>query len=142
MTGLRLLHNDRGSVAAEAALVTPLLILLLLFVVFSGRLASAQLKVNDAAHQAARAATLARTTDHASTAAEATARSALARAGVSCRSLTVCSDVGMLAPGSSVRVTISCRIGLADLGLPVLPGAAEATASASSVVDQWRGTAP
>lgn len=142
MTGRQLLRDDRGSVATEAALVTPLLIVLLLFVVFCGRYASAHLKVNDAAHQAARAATLARTAGQATSDAEATARSALARAGVSCRSLTVHSEVGALRTGGTARVTVSCRIGLSDLGLLVLPGAAEATSSASSVVDRWRGTAP
>lgn len=143
MTGRRVLHEDRGSVAAEVTLVTPLLILLLLFVVFCGRLASAQLTVNDAAHQAARAATLARSAGQASADAEATARSVLARAGVSCHSLTVSSDIAGLTPGSTAHVTVSCRIGLSDLGLLSLPGAAEATSSASSVVDRWRaGAAP
>lgn len=141
MTPLRAL-GDRGSVAAEVALVTPLLIMLLLFVVFCGRLASAHLKVDDAALQAARAASLSRTAGQATADAEATARSGLARAGVSCRSLTVRSEVGALTPGSTVQVTVTCRIGLSDLGFLSLPGTAEAASSAFSVVDRWRGVAP
>lgn len=66
-------RDERGSTAAELTLLTPLLILLLLFVVFCGRLADTKLRINDVAHQAARAATLARTPSQATANAQATA---------------------------------------------------------------------
>ncbi len=55
---LRRRHQEtaqRGSVTVELVLLTPLLILVLLFVVALGRLAEARLQVNTAAGQAARA---------------------------------------------------------------------------------------
>ena len=134
------LRGDRGSAAAELTLLTPVLIGLLLFVVFCGRLADAQLRLADAAHQAARAATLARTPATATDAAQTTANAALAAAGITCRSLAVAADLSGLHPGSTVTVTLTCQVGLADLTLLGLPGSRTVQASASSPVDTWRST--
>lgn len=136
----RLRRDERGSVATELTLLAPLLIILLLFVVFCGRLADSRLRVDDAAHQAVRAATLARSSTQAGAAARSTADAALAHAGVSCRSLTVTAQLGGLQPGSTVMVTVTCDISLSDLTLLGVPGATTAESTASSVVDQWRGT--
>lgn len=138
MTGLR--HDERGSVAAELTLLTPLLILLLLFVVFCGRLADTKLRMNDVAHQAARAATLARTPSQAAANAQATASAALASAGISCQSLAVSTDTQGLRPGSTVTVTVSCRVGLEDLTSLGVPGSRTFESSFSSPIDVWRGT--
>ncbi|GAA5110255.1 TadE/TadG family type IV pilus assembly protein [Haloechinothrix salitolerans] len=136
----RLRRDEDGSVATELTLLTPVLIVLLLFVVFCGRLADSRLRVDDAAHQAVRAATLARSSSQATSDARATAEAALRQAGISCRSLSVNAQLGGLRPGSTVVVTVSCEIGLSDLSLLGVPGATTADASASSVVDQWRGS--
>ena len=56
----RLKREETGSVVAELVLLTPLLILVLLFVVALGRLAGARIDVDGAAAQAARAASIAR----------------------------------------------------------------------------------
>ncbi|GAA4884477.1 pilus assembly protein [Pseudonocardia sp. C8] len=136
----RLRRDERGSVATELTLLTPVLIVLLLFVVFCGRLADARLRVDDAAHQAVRAATLARSSVQATSSARATAEAALGQAGITCRSLGVKAQVGSLRPGSTVIVTVNCEIGLSDLSLLGVPGATTTEASASSVVDQWRGS--
>jgi Flp pilus assembly protein TadG len=136
----RLRQDERGSAAAELTLLTPLLILLLLFVVLCGRLADAKLRLNDVAHQSARAATLARTPSQATTDARATADAALASAGITCRSLTVNTDTQGLRPGSTVTVTVSCSVGLSDLTLLGIPGSRTLEASFSSPVDVWRGT--
>ncbi len=132
-------HDERGSVAAELTLLTPLLILLLLFVVLCGRLADAKLRINDVAHQAARAATLARTPSQATAIAEATANAALASAGITCQSLTVSTDTQGLKPGSTVTVTVSCSVGLGDLSMLGVPGSRTFESSFSSPVDVWRG---
>ena len=75
---LRPESRERGSAAAELVLVTPFLILLLLFAVAAGRLVQARLDVDSAAQQAARAASLARTPAAASAQAIQVARAALA----------------------------------------------------------------
>jgi Flp pilus assembly protein TadG len=64
-------RRDQGSAATELTIWTPLLILILLFVVSCGRLVQAQLRLSDAAHSAARAASLARDPASASRAATA-----------------------------------------------------------------------
>ncbi|MGB3441132.1 MAG: TadE/TadG family type IV pilus assembly protein [Actinophytocola sp.] len=142
-TRIRALHRDeRGSAAAEVTLLTPLLILLLLFVVFCGRLADTKLRINDVAHQAARAATLARTPSQATANAQTTASAALASAGITCQSLSVSTDTQGLKPGSTVTVTVSCSVGLGDLTALGVPGSRTFESSFSSPVDVWRGTYP
>ena len=136
---LALRRDDRGSAAAELTLLTPVLILLLLFVVFCGRLADAKLRVNDAAHQAARAATLARSPSQATANAQATASAALRSAGIACQSLSVSADTQGLKPGSTVTVTVSCSVGLGDLTALGVPGSRTFESTFSSPVDVWRG---
>ncbi|GAB3677529.1 hypothetical protein GCM10027597_18420 [Saccharopolyspora tripterygii] len=140
MTPLRLKRDERGSVATELTLLVPFLIVLLLFVVFCGRLADSRLRVNDAANQAVRAVTLARSTSQAHSAAHATAQAALSQSGVRCQNLVVSARLAGLQPGSTVTVTLTCTIGLSDLAMLGVPGTTAATSTASSVVDQWRGT--
>ncbi|WP_263247255.1 TadE/TadG family type IV pilus assembly protein [Saccharopolyspora rosea] len=126
--------------ATELTLLVPVLIVLLLFVVFCGRLAEARLRVDDAAHQAVRAATLARSSSQASSNAHATAQAALSQAGVRCQHLDVFAPLAGMQPGSTVTVTVTCDIGLSDLAMLGIPGSTTAESTASSVVDQWRGT--
>ncbi|MFD0923214.1 TadE/TadG family type IV pilus assembly protein [Saccharopolyspora rosea] len=126
--------------ATELTLLVPVLIVLLLFVVFCGRLAEARLRVDDAAHQAVRAATLARSSSQASSNAHATAQAALSQAGVRCQHLDVSAPLARMQPGSTVTVTVTCDIGLSDLAMLGIPGSTTAESTASSVVDQWRGT--
>jgi len=136
---LVLRREERGSAAIELTLVAPLLILLLLFIVLCGRLAETKLRINDVVHQAARAATLARTSSQAVANAEATANAALASAGSSCQALSVSTDVNGFKPGSTVTVTVSCSVGLSDLTALGVPGTRTFNSSFSSPVDVWRG---
>lgn len=126
--------------ATELTLLAPVMILLLLFVVFCGRLADARLRVDDAAHQAVRAATLARNSSQADADAQATTEAALSQAGVGCRNLNVTASTGGFQPGGTVVVTVHCEIGMSDLSLLGVPGSTATNASATSVVDQFRGS--
>lgn len=132
--------DDHGSAAVELTLLVPALIALMLFVVFCGRAADARLRINDAAHQAARAATLARSAIQAGHDASTTAHTALSNAGITCQDSTVDADLAGFRPGATVTVVVACRIGLSDLALLRLPGSITITASSSAVVDTWRGT--
>jgi Flp pilus assembly protein TadG len=123
----------------EMVLLTPALIITLLFLVFCGRLADTQLRLNDVAHQAARAASIARSTPSADNDARFTAVRALAQAGISCQDLAVTLDTAGLRPGSTVHVTITCTVGLSDLALLGVPGHTTLSASFSSPVDTYRG---
>lgn len=145
MTGNRLgrvlYRDERGSATAEIALLTPLLIIMLLFVVFCGRLADSKLRLEDVAHQAARAASLARTVTSAHDDAHATAHAALADAGITCHSLAVTVTTAGLRPGSTVTVDITCAVGLSDLALLGVPGSTTLSASFASPVDTYRSLA-
>lgn len=136
--GRVLRRDERGSATAEMALLTPLLIIMLLFIVFCGRLADSKLRLDDAAHQAARAASLARTVTAARDDARAAAQSALTSAGISCQSLDVTVETAGLRPGSTITVDIRCAVGLSDLALLGVPGDTTLSASFASPIDTYR----
>jgi Flp pilus assembly protein TadG len=139
MRPVRIGDDERGSVAAELTLLMPALLMLLLFVVFCGRLADARLRLDDAAHQAARAATIARSPTQASTDARAAAQSSLAQAGVSCRQLAIDTQLAGFQPGATLSVRLTCHLDASDLALLSLPTTIEVSALADSVIDRWRG---
>ena len=131
--------DDRGSVAAELALITPLLTTLLVFVaVVVHRGVDARLRIDDAAHQAARAASVERGPVTAHAAARTTATRALADAGVACRAVTIDVDTGGVRPGGTVVVTLSCRVDFGDAPVLGLPGGRTLTSRAVEPVDTWR----
>ena len=132
--------GDDGSASTELVLVTPLLVVLLLFVVLAGRLAHADLQVTDAAHQAARAASLSRSAADARTAALHTAQASLADQGLTCTALTVDTDTSRFRPGGSVTVSLTCAVSLADLAGLGVPGTTAMNARHTSPLDRFRGT--
>ena len=138
MTARRDLCDESGAVAAELVLLTPLLIVLVLFVVALGRLASARLDVDGAAAQAARAASIATDPTSATAMANETATAALGADHVTCADLRVDTDTARFAPGGSVAVTVTCTVGLSDLTGLRLPAAESVTSTATSVVDTFR----
>ncbi|UIX34301.1 TadE family protein [Streptomyces sp. GQFP] len=137
--GARVQHDARGSVTVELVLTIPVLLLMLWFLVYCGRLSDTRLQIEDAAHQAARAATLDRTRSAAAADARSTAASALSDAGVTCQSLSVTTR-GTLQAGSTATVTVSCTVGLHDLALLQVPGTTTLTAEFASPVDVYRST--
>ncbi|MER6091293.1 TadE/TadG family type IV pilus assembly protein [Streptomyces bluensis] len=122
----------------ELVLVTPLLVLVFLVVVAFGLLADARLVVADAAHQAARAASLARTEKEARAQAERAAGAALREAGASCTRPSVRLATGGLRPGATVTARVSCTADLGDLTGSGLPGHVPLADTAFSVVDTYR----
>ena len=133
----QLRSDARGSVTVELVTITPVLILMFWSLVYCGRLSDTRLQIEDAAHQAARAATLDRSRPAAAAAARATAASALSGAGVTCQDLSV-TTYGSLQAGSTVRVAVSCTVGLHDLALLQVPGTTTLTAEFASPVDVYR----
>ena len=129
---------DTGSAAVETTLVAPLLIMLLVFVgVVVHRGVGARIRIDDVAHQAARAASLERSIITADTAARSTAARALSTAGMACRSWTV-STTGGIRPGGSVSVTLTCDIDLGDALILSLPGSRRLSSQATEPIDSWR----
>lgn len=134
--GLR--RNESGSVTAELVLLTPLLILLLLFVVALGRLSGARLEVDGAAAQAARAASIAQDPTTATAMATQTATAALGSDHVTCTQLTVSTNTIQFAPGGSVAVTVTCTVALTDLTGLRLPASEAVSSRATAVIDTFR----
>lgn len=136
------LHDERGSVALELAILAPALIALGLLVVAAGRVAHARDEVQTVAAQAARAASLQRTLTTAKAAAESEADSGLASEGTTCTTMTVDVTGDFTAPlgtPGSVKVTVTCTTALADLALPGLPGTKALTATGVAPLDAYRG---
>ena len=132
---------ERGLVAAEMVLLTPVLAALLVFVVFVGRSAAAANDVGQAAAAAARTATLHGSPTQAVAAARGTATANLAASGVDCATASV--DVAAdTRPGGTVVVDVDCTVAYTDLAIIALPGTRTFTGRAVEVVDTYRGGSP
>jgi Flp pilus assembly protein TadG len=134
----RVKRDETGSVAAELVLLTPLLILILLFVVALGRLAGARIDVDGAAAQAARAASIARDPATAAAMAQQTATAALGSDNVTCAQLSVSTDTAQFQPGGFVAVTVTCTVSLSDLTGLRLPASESISSRFVEVVDAYR----
>lgn len=134
---------QRGAVAVEFAMIVPVIVLLFGLVVGGARIWMARSAVAQAAAAAARGASQARTPAQAGQVAGELAGAQAAVDGLRCARWLVDVDAAALAtpPGrpASVKVGVTCEVPLADVLVPGWPGSVEARASASAVVDTYRG---
>jgi Flp pilus assembly protein TadG len=136
------MRDERGSAAVEIVLLTPVLVVLLLFVVAVGRLAGARGDVEAAARDAARAASIARGPDSARSDGEEAARRRLEEGGVECRSLNVRVVADDFAPGGAVTAALTCTVDLSQLTLLGVPGAKTVSATFREPIDAYRMVQP
>lgn len=129
--------GQSGSATVELVLLTPLLVLLALVAVAFGRATDARLRVEDAAHDAARAASLAYTPDEAERAARQAATAALPH-DLGCTRHTVHLIHDGLEPGTTVTAEVACHASLAGLSATGLPGTLTLHAASTSPVDTYR----
>lgn len=125
--------KDRGSATVELVALTPLLVVLLMFVVFAGRSGQTVVQVHHAADQGARAASMVRQAAMADTA-RAAVIADLAANGVACERPRVTTSVG----ADSVTVQVVCAVAVTGLGL-LGAGPREVSASSTEVIDRYRG---
>jgi len=134
--------SQAGSAAVEMAIIAPGLLLLIALLIFGGRNALATGAVEQAAVDAARAASLTRVGGEAQSAAREAAARSLADQGLACNSVDVAVDTSGFStpPGQAARVsaTVTCNLRLSDLGLPGLPSGKTITGTAVSVIDTYR----
>lgn len=130
--------GERGSAAAEMVLVTPVLLILLLFMVLLGRFAVARTDLDGAARDAARAASLERSFPAAAASARTAAESTLASRDVTCRVLDVSVDADF-SPGGWVAAEVSCTVDLTELSLLAVPGTKSMTSRFVSPLETYRG---
>ncbi|MGW2866446.1 TadE/TadG family type IV pilus assembly protein [Streptomyces sp. NPDC001205] len=136
--------TDQGSVAVEAAIIVPVLIVLVLLFIAGARLSLAAQKTDAAAQAAACAASLARTPAAGSAAAQAAAADALTSSGQVCSRTSVQAQVeGLAVPVgqvSTVTVAVSCTVPIGDLvWVGGGPGVRTVTSQFTSIVDAYRG---
>lgn len=135
-------RGDDGSVAIEAAIIVPPLLMFVCLAIAGGRIVTSGAKIDAAAEDAARETSIHRTAASAQAAAQAAATESLNDQGITCASTSVNINTGGLSVPlgqvGTVTVTVSCTVPLADLLLPGAPGARTLTSTATSVVDQYR----
>jgi hypothetical protein len=125
----------------------PVLVLATSLVVMAGRLAVAQQVTETAAADAARAASIARTTTAAQTDAHAAAERSLTNQDLHCARLAVDVDTSQVGTPagqrSAVTTTITCHVSLSDLASPgLLPGTTRVSATMTSPLDRFRSSSP
>ncbi|WP_314223635.1 TadE/TadG family type IV pilus assembly protein [Streptomyces zaehneri] len=137
-----MLRSDEGSAAIEAAIILPSLIMFLCLAIAGGRIVTSGAKIDSAAEDAAREASIHRTAAAAQGAAQSAAAESLNDQGIECASTSVSINTGGLSVPvgqvGTVTVTVTCTVNLSDLLLPGVPGARTLTSTATSVVDQYR----
>ncbi|MGW3917126.1 TadE/TadG family type IV pilus assembly protein [Streptomyces sp. NPDC005070] len=133
---------DAGSAAIEAAVIVPSLIMFLCLAIAGGRIVISGAKIDAAAEDAAREASIHRTAASAQSAAQEAAAESLADQGIACASTTVHVNTGGLSVPvgqvGTVSVTVTCTVRLSDLLLPGAPGGRIMKSTATSVVDMYR----
>ena len=135
-------EDQRGAAAVELTLLVPALLLVLGLLVAGGRLWFARTTVNEAAQSAARAASLARSADAATTAGRDAGSQSLATAGLRCSSISVSISTAAFAvpvgTPSTVTSTILCMVDFSDVFLPGWPGSIELAGRGSAALDTYR----
>lgn len=138
--------QQRGSAAVEVTLLVPVLCLLLLLLAACWRIGWARTQLVEVVAAGARAATIPHTATAATAMAQTAIRSDLATSGVQCAQLSVAIDTAAYhqLPGTAGRVEVqaTCRLDLADLLLPGLPGSMTLSASAHEPLDIFRERTP
>lgn len=136
------LRGDRGSATIEAVIAVTTFGLFIAMTVAGGRIALAHQGVETAANDAARAASIARTSSEAIADARTAAVRSLEDQDIKCATTSVQVDTsGFSAPtGTTAQVTatISCTVKLADLAIPGMPGSRTITETVSSPIDAFR----
>lgn len=132
------IRSEHGAVSTELAVLAPLLIGFMLLVVFAGRIAQAEGDVANAAHEAARAASLVGTPRAAIQAATETAAANIAEGAVACRRLDVAVDTSSFDPGGQVAVTVTCEAAFGDIAMLAVPGSRTFATTAIEVIDTFR----
>lgn len=131
-------RDERGVTAVEFVIITPVLIVALLFTVGLGRMAHARHQVESLAADAARAASLERNTAVAASRGKQMAEQSMGDRGLSCADLEVSVDVSSYRPGGVVRAEVTCQAKLSDVAMSGLPGRQTFTATSTVPIETFR----
>jgi Flp pilus assembly protein TadG len=135
-------RDQHGSAAVEITMLVPALLLTLGLLVVGGRVWFARTTVNEAAHAAARAASLARAASEAAASGRSAGAQSLATGGLHCTSTAVAVNTAAfgvpVGTPATVTAKVTCRVGFGDLVLPGLPGSIDLEATGASALDTYR----
>ena len=135
-------RDERGSAAIEAVIGVPAFLLFVGLIIFGGRTATTHQSVETAAADAARSASLERTSASARTQAISAATTSLSNQGIHCLEIDVTVDSSQFSravgEAATVSVTVQCRLDLSDLSIPGVPGSRLIRATSTSPIDTWR----
>ena len=138
----RRVREDRGSESVELAILLPIGILVLGFIVVGARIVLASDRISGVAGIAARDASIARSASRAQSIAQTSAEHALASDDLHCTNIRVAVDTSSFnaPPGTNaaIHVDVWCTIDLSDIGVTGLPGAKTLHDSATSPLDPAR----
>lgn len=126
---------DRGSMAVEIVILTPLLVAFVMLVIAFGRYVNVRGQVEAVARDAARAASVERTAGGAQAAANATVAAGTRTGTCSGAGLT-----GAFVAGGTVQVEVRCSVTMSDLGLVGVPGTVTVSGTSAAPLDTYRRT--
>ncbi len=130
--------DEKGSLTVELVVLTPVLLLVVLVVVAFGRVAEARQQVVEAARAGAEVASVQTDGSGAEAKAQIDAAVGTSDHALTCAGRTVTTDVSHFYPGGYVTVTVACRVPLADLSVPGIPGSTTVHASSTAPIDPYR----
>lgn len=121
----------------EVAILAPVFLLLLAFVVFVGRIGALNQTVISAARDGARAASLTPAIATREASAKEIVEHTMNEHDVSCQDQNVDVDTSRAQPGGSVTVTVTCTVSLSGISGFPLPGDRTVSARSVQVVDRY-----
>ncbi|MGK2876881.1 MAG: TadE/TadG family type IV pilus assembly protein [Nocardioides sp.] len=130
--------DERGVMAIEVVILTPLLVAAIMVIAAGARYVDARGQVNDAAYAAARAASLTTNQESARQAGIQAARDSMTDRGEACSTLTVHIDAGDFEPGGDVTARVTCATDLRDITGFGIPGHKTFTFTAVAPLDSHR----
>jgi Flp pilus assembly protein TadG len=133
-------RDDRGTMALELAIMTPVLVAFMMLMVGVGRIVNAQSQVDSAARDAVRDASIARSAGDAQIRATTAAQASLQNFNWCQGGPSTQTDTSAWGPGGRVSVTVTCSADLGGLTLIGLPGTKQMTGKATAPLDTFRRT--
>lgn len=144
-------RDQRGTMTLEVVLLAPVFVALLALMFAMGRWAQTESLVDQAARDAARAATAQNSRSQAPAVAAEVVQETLAEAPSRCQETAVpvfepsseaFEPVAYGAEGQSYSVTVTCQVDLSELGLFFWPAEVSIQQTFTSPLDRYRGYVP
>jgi Flp pilus assembly protein TadG len=132
-------EDQRGTLAIEMAIIVPSLLLIFALIYAYGRAATVNGALESGTRDAARSATIARSSAEAQDRARTVLTEAVRSLPPSCQSSLRVTVSNGFVPGEPLTVDAQCSYSLSDLGLPGAPGTITPRSSFTSMLDPNRG---